>query len=730
MGRWTIGAVVVVAAALASSDAARAGLGGAVIAGRLLVDWPREGEPPPASIAGATIELVATTWGVNEFPPFDEPVAPAVATATSAADGTFRFDGVPVGRFGLVVRGQRIAMELFSGIATTDGATFRGCDLVCSRKARDYASRIVRKDGGPVGGLEVIAWDARHDGMVFGRRDVVRTKTAADGSFRLSGTTEAPNAAVRIEGTYRLLDTRGTWGNPPESLEVGGAAALVVLATDESGKPVPGARVRVFADGPAEGRTGADGRVEFAGLRERGFMAVADVPGAASPLLVGAPNAGPSSAPTVKPLAAGRNERTVVLEKTCTLTGTVVDRAGGAPVAGARVRFVAASSFAFGSFDASTDAAGRFTLRDLPRGAGVVVVDKDGWRQHDAYADDAWAFVMKAARGEKRDGDPVKGASVFFAAPGAAAEGRFVLDRWAPLAVEIRDTAGKPVGGALVGFLPEGRMSDGFDPELAARWRPNWPESYADDQGRAKSDVGSGASRPYALAPGFEMTRLNFLEIGPARPAEPIVFVLRRRAVADLRIVDGAGRPAAGAWLLVQAKPSDDPSGDAETAALMIDAGKPRPTDAEGKVRDRFTSGTVLVVAGRPGLLGVLVTRVTVKEGGPTTYDVKLAPAGAVAGQVTRGGKPVAGVRVRAFDRGPNAKKTDPEAKHVADVEAAADGSFRIDCVAAGRVSLVAYVANKKDPRRADAQSAAVEIDVKAGPPTALTAPLDIPAPK
>src|SRR6185295_2000867 len=128
----------------------------------------------------------------------------------------------------------------------------------------------------------------------------VRTKTAADGSFKLSGTVDSPYAAVRIDGSYRMLDVRRSWGEKPqETIEVGGAATLVVLATDSAGKPVPGARVRVFGDGPAEGRTGADGRVEFAGMREHGFMAVADAPDAASPLLVGTAMTGAASAPTV-----------------------------------------------------------------------------------------------------------------------------------------------------------------------------------------------------------------------------------------------------------------------------------------------------------------------------------------------------------------------------------------------------------------------------------------------
>jgi len=121
---------------------------------------------------------------------------------------------------------------------------------------------------------------------------------------------------------------------------------------------------------------------------------------------------------------------------------------------------------------------------------------------------------------------------------------------------------------------------------------------------------------------------------------------------------------------------------------------------------------------------------VIVAEGGPRTYDVKAVATGAVQGRVVRDGKPAAGVRVRAFDGRPLPKGREGEEPQTTDVDVAADGSFRVDCAFAGPVVVVAYVPSKADPRRAEAQSTAAKIDVKAGPATELAAPLDIPARK
>jgi carboxypeptidase family protein len=726
-----VGIVVVVAAALGVTRAAPAAPDGtAVIAGQVVSEWGKSGstEPNPNGIAGATVEVVAVTWPSSAYPPLDSQPAPALATATTAADGTFRIANVPAGNFGLIVRGPGIATTPFEGLRVVDGAVYRGFQFACRDKAVEFASKVVRKDGGPVGGLEIVAWKTGVDTrLVFGDREVVRTKTAADGSFRLSGTVDHPEVVLRTgPKSYLDLAVRRRWGDPPPAtIKVGGDAALEVLVNDPAGKPVPGARVRLLCDGLCEGRTSAEGKCAFTGASPGGFVIVADAPGLAAAPVVGA---GPSPFGEPKedrfePLQSGRNERTLVLAKACTLTGTVVDRAGGAPVSGARVRFVTAMSAIFSAPETTTDSSGRFMLRDLPAGGGVVVVEKDWWRQTDLWSGDVWAFVRASARGEKRTGDAVQGPTVLLASPGAAVDGKFVLDRYTPLAIEVRDTSGKPVVGAHVAFLrpKEGGLSSEYS-DVFYPYLPLTRESYADERGRTTADVDPAGAEVFVDAPGFGQW-VDHIEPSKTRASGPKVFVMERYAVADVRVIDAAGKPVAGAflWASGQRRPGENrnDSPDAEQAVYMRER-EPAIADAAGKLRWQGWPGPVLVVAGRLDLLGTAVVRVNAPEGGPTTLDVKLVPVASIEGRVTLGGKPPKNARIRMAERLPPAEKDALERKpQMADAEVRADGTFHVDSMLTGRVAMIAYVEN-------EAKSEIVEADVKAGAPTVVASPLEL----
>ena len=189
-----VGTGIVVAGALAGTQPAPAAPAGtAVIAGQIFSEWSKRDAPDrnAKGIAGLTVEVVATTWPTSEFPPFAEKPVEPLATTTTAADGTFRIEKLPAGRLGLIVRGPKIAPTLIDGFRVTEGGVYRGHEFVCNDAPRVFKSKIVRKDGGPVGGLEIFAWKTSiGTPQVFGHREVVRTKSGPDGSFTLSGTVD------------------------------------------------------------------------------------------------------------------------------------------------------------------------------------------------------------------------------------------------------------------------------------------------------------------------------------------------------------------------------------------------------------------------------------------------------------------------------------------------------------------------------------------------------------
>ncbi len=142
-----------------------------------------------------------------------------------------------------------------------------------------------------------------------------------------------------------------------EDVELPAAEKISGRVTDESGKPVAGAKVR-FTSGSffeeddvqryAETTTGPDGA-----------FTVANAPGKSGSLVVRAPGFAPSSQFSMQRAAVER----VTLKSGGTVTGTLLDSAGK-PAEGAIVLS--------GSLAARTDAAGVFRLTGVPRGTRTL----------------------------------------------------------------------------------------------------------------------------------------------------------------------------------------------------------------------------------------------------------------------------------------------------------------------------------------------------------------------
>jgi hypothetical protein len=163
----------------------------------------------------------------------------------------------------------------------------------------------------------------------------------------------------------------------------------------------------------------------------------------------------------------------------------------------------------------------------------------------------------------------------------------------------------------------------------------------------------------------------------PRAPAPPFTGV----------VVDAAtGEPLAAAHVAVIG------------AAARLAAAPARPADADGAGRFRLArlpAGGALVVARAEGYL----PEVAAVAGGAAHVVLALARAGAVAGALTtRGGAPLAGVRVRAVS---------PEAMDLGDAVTDGAGRFLVASLRPGRY-------------RVDAGGRSVEVDVRAGARTGV----------
>lgn len=252
---------------------------------------------------------------------------------TSAADGSYAFEGLPASAYHPVVRCASARDLLGDVLRLVPGAALEQ-DFVL-RSGESIKGRVLdARTGAPIAGAEV-------DAAAFFENAV---RTATDGSFTVHGWD--PDA--QGEGVYARAPGYATARHElPQGARLTGPIELALepgstwrgRVLDPRGAPQVDAHVQVYVSDQRPGfghekphaRTGDDGRFELTGVaRDRGHTLIVTAPGAGR-LLVDLPDFDPDRDP--------RDLGDLDLPVESTLAGRVVD-SEGEPLAGAFVSLI------------------------------------------------------------------------------------------------------------------------------------------------------------------------------------------------------------------------------------------------------------------------------------------------------------------------------------------------------------------------------------------------------
>jgi protocatechuate 3,4-dioxygenase beta subunit len=514
--------------------------------------------PDGAPIAGATVTLDGKS------------------TVASAPDGTFAFDDLRAGSYGLTG-------ELASGQAGGYGDRFGQLRQVEVTAASEPVTLILTTgptvvihvldpDGAPVEGASVATSD---------RSDV----TGPDGVARLRAF--IASETVRIEATgYAPVDLSVDTDEEitqiiERTVTLAPGAMVAGIVVDPSGAPVPEAYVALDA---ASGRSSERLQVDATGHWQVAWLAAGrHAVRASSPRFIEATDQ-IFATDGVHP----RLDLVVQLAVGAEVTGQVVDEAGG-PVAGATVRGGIMEND-------TTDAAGRFVWRGAHEGhadlsaatataaSSVVRLELVPGQHYDV------TLVMHRASlaGSVRDshGHPIAGAIVFAATKGSTlafcqsdADGQFDIGGIQPgdytvtvqrdsmasgeAYTQVSVTLGPsrvelvvPDTAALIGRVTSGgEPVVGFGYTLSSPAAPSLgssPSSVRAPDGRfALHDLALGAWTMVIRAPGFAPRTLGPVEIAAGREVDLGDIELERGRVVRGRVVGDDGAPIAGATVRI-----------------------------------------------------------------------------------------------------------------------------------------------------------------------------------
>ncbi len=599
-----------------------------------------------------------------------EPTGAALAVVTSDADGAFVVEGLATKRVLLRVQASGYAR---ASTHARVGAT----DVVVQLVPGGVLQGVVTSAGKPVVGAEV-------------RTKNATTVTDAAGAFSVEGAV-LPEESLLVTARGHVAHAQQVRMEAPGTptrvaVELAGAALVRGVVRGSDGAPVAGAAVRVSKGGgfnpaafmelanrgslraPAPAaRTDASGAFELDGIP----------PGDAK-LRVDARDRLPATV-ALEALRAGEQRAIddIVLARQSTLTGHVYD-AEGAPLAGAKVKVSLPAPEGFGAMlsgmfggnwaTATSDASGAYTVTGFEGGVRTVRVESavclDAETELDIPAERSLTHDFRLEPGHTLDGvvlspegDPVAGAKVAVKMPGGS--------------------AGNPMA-AMFGGLGE--------PDASAT---------TDEEGRFR--MGGLEAGPYtvsASAQGWLDAELADV----AQDSTGIALQLRRPALVRGIVLAADGSPVPGAEVLRRGGRSRG-AGNPMLAMMRQDA---RTTaDAAGRFEiDGLEPGAYELYARHREHADSEHVKLKLAAGEQVDgLELQLRPGVAIVGVVVEkdGGAPVANavvyvslaqgamaaVNVSDFGDG------DPQAPaNSLSARTAADGSFRIDGLTPGRVTV------------------------------------------
>jgi protocatechuate 3,4-dioxygenase beta subunit len=560
---------------------------GASIHGRVLAP---DGKP----VAGATLRAEGDTGFA------------AGQAGVSDAAGRYDLGGLVAGSYRVTAHHKDWAAAAVSGIRV-ERLGDAEADVTLSPPFR-ITGRLVDGSEGPVSGTIAVQ---EIDGQPVWRSlsTLLRAEAGADGRFAIE---RVPPGSHALAVNGRGMTARRV------PIDVGGREPVVDLGDvvleagpqikgrvrDKAGAPVVDATVRAMPEGrrmpgvnmPLEGRTDGEGRFVLGGATSGTYRVIAQAPGYAAAL---------------SPALDAPGEVDLVLEAAGGIAGAVVDpegrpvdtfeviaqppgaREGAMMRMGPRARAV-------------IDEGGRFTLDDVSAGTYVVTI---------AAGDLGRGVVsdVKVASGAVTDVGRVR-----LSAGGI-----------------VRGTVVDGSGAAVVGATVDARRSD---------------RMFTADDFRQVSTDAAGAFQLRGIAPGrvvvmahhpdFAEGRSAPIDVDPARPSQATVVMTRGGRVEGVVRRRGAGP----ADLVISVHSQEEP------ASFSMSPGVTPGPDGSYAL-DRVPPGEVGVslMAGQrtPGGTPAIFKQAVVREGETTRVDFVLRDI-LLTGKVTRGGTPLANVRLTA----------------------------------------------------------------------------------
>ncbi|MFO0985482.1 MAG: sigma-70 family RNA polymerase sigma factor [Planctomycetota bacterium] len=478
-------------------------------------------EPPSVAPPPATGSLlVRAQWKESRAAAADVPVmlreegGPSsyfhARTGTTGEDGTLRFTELPPGKF-------QVSRQLDVGVSAAIRPGAETAVVLELPSGMTIDGLVVDGAGQPVGDAAITVASGGTEPRM---EPAIVARTAADGTFHLTGVQDGDEIGARASGhapSY-LHWLFASQGGKERRLRLvldqpGGDVAGEVH--DRDGKPVANALVRVRL-GEFEGYRPRDGSSVgkpldlWARSDEDGFFTVASVPARTLPVEARAEGFGVWRG-TVEASLQVTTQLEVVLERSSVVRGTVVT-ADGKPAARIRIRVGRDADLM--SATASSDAAGRFRLPEVPSGEVAIVADGEELGQ---------------------------AAATLHVQPGEEVVWDAVLSRGREIKVRVLDDADQPLAACKVELFTM-RREDSDDGHYHGF-------GFTDASGRfAMPNVKEIAHAIHVYAPNSDVRALRREDVRPG--PDELVFRIGREqmptALITGRVVDVEGNPLGG----------------------------------------------------------------------------------------------------------------------------------------------------------------------------------------
>jgi hypothetical protein len=557
------------------------------------------------------------------------------ASVPVAADGTFRLEAPEPGLWKVIVQSPGLVPQEHRLVPLVEETDLPAVRLETDRKLE---VRVAGPDGRPLAGARVRAEDPSLRTLLAPWRKTARAGITDDKGVAVLPRGATETLAVTVAAPGLALAERKDVRVSALAVKLTPGRARDLRIVDAVGKAVASALVRLGESGRAAGQTAADGRLAV--LLE----------GPAKRSVVASTEDGRSATGSVTPVTAQESgPRILRLPPLQTLSGRVVSKADGRPVAGAVV-------WADLGDVRLTGADGGYKLSAVPGRHLRVQAGATGYLQADAE----WPVQA----GELR-------APTLALEPALAAAGVVV------------DEQGRGVGGVEIrtAFKPGSRIRSpsmfrsGGVARTAASGRFRIPGLLA------------GLGHELKLAKqGYAPATVDLPPLEPGRPSADLRIVLHRGRTAFGRVLDPSRQPVAGARVVLEEAPPADMM--ARMMALRRRNDEPSPFEAATDAAGRFEiadlpPGSFELTASGAGYAPLQVPGLEIPagEGRTDLGTLLLAPGAALEGIVVDpGGKPVAAADVLVAEPGgrfplPSLARQDaPPAATTAQ-----DGSFRIE---------------------------------------------------